>query len=97
MSSPLLRVSGTSTTVLINWTISASASIQALADFGGWVLARGDEYQSFEGGLDLDRIVIVGLSNFVEIKYLYNSDTYVPFFITQTNVLDSNIVIIEGL
>lgn len=68
-----------------------------LADLGGTYLARGGKCEAVEGGMALDRIVIVGFSDVAAAKNFHDSEAYAPLLTIRTNASDSNIVIVEGL
>lgn len=68
-----------------------------LADLGGTYLARGGACEAAEGGMDLDRIVIVGFADSVAAHNFHKSEVYAPLLTIRANASDSNIVIVEGL
>jgi len=68
-----------------------------MADLGGTYLARGGACEAVEGGMDLDRMVIVGFADATAAKNFHASEAYAPLLAIRTNASDSNIVIVEGL
>ena len=68
-----------------------------IAELGGAYLVRGGECEAAEGGMELDRMVIVGFSDVAAAKKFYNSETYAPLLTIRTNASGSNIVIVEGV
>jgi uncharacterized protein (DUF1330 family) len=68
-----------------------------LADLGGTYLARGGACEAAEGGMDLDRIVIVGFADVAAAHNFHKSEAYAPLLTIRANASDSNIVIVEGL
>ena len=68
-----------------------------LAGLGGTYLARGGRCEAVEGGMDLDRLVIVGFADFEAAKNFHSSDTYAPLLEIRSNASDSNIALVEGL
>ncbi len=68
-----------------------------VSELGGAYLARGGTCEAAEGGMDLDRMVIVGFSDVAAAKNFHSSETYAPLLAIRTNASDSNIVIVEGL
>jgi len=68
-----------------------------MADLGGTYLARGGACEAVEGGMDLDRMVIVGFADATAAKNFHDSEAYAPLLAIRTNASDSNIVIVEGL
>ena len=68
-----------------------------VSELGGTYLARGGRCEAAEGGMDLDRMVIVGFSDIAGAKKFHSSETYAPLLTIRTNASDSNIVIVEGL
>lgn len=68
-----------------------------LAQLGGTYLARGGRSEALEGGMALDRLVIVGFADVAAAKAFHQSDLYAPLRQIRTSASDSNIVIVEGL
>lgn len=68
-----------------------------VADLGGTYLARGGAHETVDGGMTLDRLVIVGFSDVAAAKSFYNSEAYAPLLTIRVNSSDSNIVIVEGV
>jgi len=68
-----------------------------IASLGGAYLARGGACEAVEGGMELDRMVIVGFAVVAATKNFHSSEAYVPLLTIRTNASDSNIVIVEGL
>lgn len=68
-----------------------------LADLGGAYLARGGKCEAVEGGMELDRLVIVGFSDFAAAKNFHDSEAYAPLLKIRANASESNILIAEGL
>lgn len=68
-----------------------------MADLGGTYLARGGTCEAVEGGMALDRMVIVGFADAAAAKNFHDSEAYAPLLTIRTNASDSNIVIVEGL
>jgi uncharacterized protein (DUF1330 family) len=68
-----------------------------LASLDGAYLARGGKCEALEGGLELDRMVIVGFADVAAAKNFHSSEAYAPLLAIRTNASDSNIVIVEGL
>lgn len=68
-----------------------------MADLGGTYLARGGACEAVEGGMDLDRMVIVGFADVAAAKNFHSSETYALLLTIRTNASESNIVIVEGL
>ena len=68
-----------------------------LADMKGTFLARGGTARSLEGGLDLDRLVIVAFSDMAACRAFYEGDAYGEIKPIRIAASDSNIVIVEGL
>jgi len=68
-----------------------------IADHGGTYLARGGTCEAVEGGMELDRMVIVGFTDFAAAKNFHSSEVYAPLITVRTNASDSNIVLVEGL
>lgn len=68
-----------------------------VADLGGAYLARGGACEAVEGGMALDRMVIVGFADVEAAKNFHSSEVYAPLLTIRTNASDSNIVIVEGL
>jgi uncharacterized protein (DUF1330 family) len=70
---------------------------EVLADLGGTYFARGGKCEAAEGGMELDRVVIVGFKNLAAAHNFHESDVYAPLLTVRTNASDSNIVIVEGI
>jgi len=68
-----------------------------LAALGGTYLARGGTCAAVEGGLDLDRLVIVGFADVAAAKNFHSSEAYAPLLAIRTSASESNVVIVEGL
>lgn len=68
-----------------------------IADHDGAYLARGGQCEVAEGGMDIDRMVIVGFSDIGAAYKFYKSEAYDPLLTIRTNASDSNIVLVEGL
>ena len=68
-----------------------------LADMKGTFLARGGTARSLEGGLDLDRLVIVAFPDMAACRAFYEGDAYGEIKPIRIAASDSNIVIVEGL
>jgi uncharacterized protein (DUF1330 family) len=68
-----------------------------VSELGGAYLARGGTCEAVEGGMDLDRMVIVGFSDVAAAKKFHSSEAYAPLLTIRTNASESNIVIVEGL
>jgi uncharacterized protein (DUF1330 family) len=68
-----------------------------VSELGGAYLARGGTCEAIEGGMDLDRMVIVGFSDVAAAKKFHSSEAYAPLLTIRTNASESNIVIVEGL
>lgn len=68
-----------------------------IAGFDGAYLARGGKCEAVEGGMDLDRMVIVGFDDAAAAHNFHKSDAYAPLLTIRTNASESNIVIVEGL
>ena len=68
-----------------------------VAAFGGTFLARGGKCEAVEGGMELDRMVIVGFSDVAAAKKFHSSEVYAPLITIRANASDSNLVIAEGL
>ncbi|MBO6783821.1 MAG: DUF1330 domain-containing protein [Alphaproteobacteria bacterium] len=70
---------------------------QVLADAKGTYLARGGQSRSVEGGIDLDRLVIVAFKEMADARGFHGGDAYAPLIEIRQAASDSNIVIVEGL
>ncbi len=68
-----------------------------LADMKGTFLARGGTARSLEGGLELDRLVIVAFPDMEACRAFYEGDAYGEIKPIRIAASDSNIVIVEGL
>ena len=68
-----------------------------MADLGGAYLASGGNAEAVEGGMALDRMVIVGFADVSAAQNFYKSEAYEPLLAIRTNASESNIVIVEGL
>lgn len=68
-----------------------------MASLGGAYLARGGRAEAAEGGMTLDRMVIVGFSDVAAAHNFHDSEAYAPLLTIRTNASDSNITIVEGL
>lgn len=75
----------------------ASQVPDVLTDLGGTYLARGGTCEATEGGLTLDRLVIVGFSDMAAVQNFYKSEAYAPLLTIRANASKSNIVLVEGL
>lgn len=63
----------------------------------GVYLARGGRSRSVEGGMALDRLVIVAFTDMAAARAFYNGQDYTQIKPVRVAASDSNIVIIEGL
>tara|TARA_R110002110_G_scaffold284986_2_gene499191 strand:- start:45008 stop:45604 length:597 start_codon:yes stop_codon:yes gene_type:complete len=63
----------------------------------GAYLARGGRSRSVEGGMELDRLVIVGFADLAAAHAFYDGPDYTEIKPIRVAASDSNIVIIEGL
>lgn len=68
-----------------------------LAAAKGTYLARGGKFRSVEGGMDLDRLVIVAFADMADARGFYDGVAYAPLIEIRQSASDSNIVIVEGL
>lgn len=68
-----------------------------LAAAGGTYLARGGKSRSVEGGMNLDRLVIVAFADMAAARAFHGGDAYAPLIDIRQSASDSNIVIVEGL
>jgi len=68
-----------------------------LAACGGSYMARGGQSRSVEGGMDLDRLVIVAFANMEDARGFHGGEAYAPLIKIRQSASDSNIVIVEGL
>jgi uncharacterized protein (DUF1330 family) len=64
---------------------------------GGTYLARGGQARSVEGGMDLDRLVIVAFETIDDARGFHGGDAYAPLIRIRQSASESNIVIVEGL
>ncbi len=75
-----------------------SAQVPAvLADANGTFLARGGTARSLEGGMELDRLVIVAFPDMDACRAFYDGGSYGEIKPIRIAASDSNIVIVEGL
>ncbi len=63
----------------------------------GVYLARGGASRSVEGGMELDRLVIVAFEDMAAARAFYDGDAYSAIKPIRIAASDSNIVIVEGL
>ncbi|MBT3808482.1 MAG: DUF1330 domain-containing protein [Rhodospirillaceae bacterium] len=63
----------------------------------GTYLARGGKSRSVEGGMELDRLVIVAFADMAAARAFYDGDGYTEIKPIRIAASDSNIVIVEGL
>ena len=63
----------------------------------GTFLARGGRTRSVEGGMDLDRLVIVGFTSNADARGFYDGEAYTPLIKVRRSGSDSNIALVEGL
>lgn len=68
-----------------------------VADARGTFLARGGRTRSVEGGMELDRLVIVGFADMDGVRAFYRGAAYTPLIPIRRSASDSNIVMVEGL
>ncbi len=68
-----------------------------MADAAGTFLARGGATRSVEGGMALDRLVIVGFRDLGAVRAFHGGDAYAPLIKIRRSASDSNVVIVEGL
>ncbi|HCP00667.1 MAG TPA: hypothetical protein DIT35_04160 [Rhodospirillaceae bacterium] len=68
-----------------------------LAAESGSFLARGGTARSVEGGMKLDRVVIVAFKNMDACRAFYDGEEYSDIKPTRIAASDSNIVIVDGL
>ncbi len=68
-----------------------------IASEGGAYLARGGKCEAIEGGMELNRLVIVGFKDIRAVNNFYKSEAYGPLITIRSNASDSNIVLVEGL
>ena len=68
-----------------------------LAATGGTYLARGGATRSVEGGMELDRMVIVAFEDMAACRAFYDGTDYSDIKPIRIAASDSNIVITEGL
>ncbi|MBT5571272.1 MAG: DUF1330 domain-containing protein [Alphaproteobacteria bacterium] len=69
----------------------------ALAPFNGTYLARGGRTRSVEGGMDLDRLVIVAFSDTAQAYGFHGSECYAPLIKIRQSASKSNVMIVAGL
>jgi len=62
----------------------------------GAYLARGGKSRSVEGGMELDRLVIVAFTDMAAARAFYDGDDYCEIKPIRIAASDSNIVIVEG-
>lgn len=70
---------------------------QVLAAAKGIYLARGGRSRAVEGGMNLDRLVIVAFADMADARGFYEGDAYAPLIPIRQSASQSNIVIVEGL
>ena len=70
---------------------------EVLAAAKGTYLARGGRAWSVEGGMELDRLVVVAFSGMGDARAFYDGDAYAPLIGIRQSASQSNIVIVEGL
>lgn len=63
----------------------------------GAYLARGGASRSVEGGMELDRVVIVAFADMAAARAFYDGGAYTQIKPIRIAASDSNIVIVEGL
>lgn len=68
-----------------------------LAGARGTYLARGGATRSVEGGMELDRVVIVAFEDMTACRAFYDGADYTDIKPIRIAASDSNIVIVEGL
>ncbi|MBS28598.1 MAG: hypothetical protein CL566_06690 [Alphaproteobacteria bacterium] len=68
-----------------------------LAGAGGTYLARGGQTRSVEGGMALDRLVIVGFADTAAARAFHGGEAYAPLIPIRRAASDSHVVIVEGL
>lgn len=68
-----------------------------LADAGGTYLARGGQSRAVEGGMELDRLVIVAFTDLDSARAFHGGEAYAPLIEVRQSASDSNILIVEGL
>lgn len=68
-----------------------------LAAARGTYLARGGRTRSVEGGMDLDRLVIVAFAGMPDARAFHGGDAYAPLIAIRQSASESNIIIVEGL
>lgn len=64
---------------------------------GGEFLARGGRTRSADGGMELDRLVILGFKNLAAAKAFHGGEAYGPLIKIRQSASDSNVAIVEGL
>lgn len=75
----------------------AAQAPAALAATGGTYMARGGRSRSVEGGMELNRLVIVAFESTEDLRAFYEGEAYTPLIPIRQSASDSNIVIVEGL
>lgn len=75
----------------------AAQAPAALAARNGVYLARGGRARSVEGGLDLDRIVLVAFPDMADARGFYGSEAYAPLIPIRQSASESNVVFVAGL
>ncbi len=68
-----------------------------LADAGGSYLARGGRTRSVEGGVALDRMVIVGFADIAAARAFHGGAPYAPLKDIRRAASQSHVVLVEGL
>lgn len=68
-----------------------------LANAGGTYLVRGGRTRSVEGGMPLDRLVIVGFADTAAARAFHGGEAYAPLITIRRSASESHVVIIEGL
>jgi uncharacterized protein (DUF1330 family) len=68
-----------------------------LADAGGRYLARGGRTLSAEGGVALDRMVIVGFADISAARAFHGGAAYAPLKDIRRAASDSHVVIVAGM
>ena len=75
----------------------AAQAPDALARFDGTYLARGGRTRCVEGGMNLDRLVIVGFTDTAQAYAFHGSEGYAPLIKIRQSASDSNVMIVAGL
>lgn len=75
----------------------AAKAPDALARYNGTYLARGGRTRCVEGGMGLNRLVIVAFSDTERAYEFYSSEEYAPLIKIRQSASDSNVVIVAGL